>query len=233
MNTHAIILDTETHDLNGTPIQIAYMPCELSQGVLSLNENAVFDQLFSTPKKINFAAMAVHHIIESDLINKPEYTLFRLPKDTVYIIGHNIEYDIKAIAKCGVDTQQLKPICTLALARWLFPDVAHNLSALSYMLSANQEETRNFLKNAHNAKADIILTANILKHIIHKLDIPNLDLEKLYQLSTDALKPTYITFGKYKGTALANLPIDYVRWLQRENNDQHLLNALKELHGER
>lgn len=231
MNTHAIILDTETHDLHGLPIQIAYMPCDLSQGVLVVDQNAVFDQLFSIPEKINYAAMAVNHIIESDLISKPEYTLFILPKDTAYIIGHNIDYDIAAIAKCGIYTQTLKPICTLALARKAFPDAPkHNLATLSYFLSKDHAKTREVLKNAHDAKTDILITSFILEKIIEKLGIQS--IEQLYQVSEIALNPTFIDFGKYKGTALANLPIDYVRWLQRENKDQRLLAALKKLHGE-
>ena len=40
--------------------------------------------------------MAVHHIIESDIADKPSYETFRVP-ECDYIIGHNIDYDIQAI----------------------------------------------------------------------------------------------------------------------------------------
>ena len=57
--------------------------------------------------------MAVHHILESDLENQPHYKTFKLPDTTTYIIGHNIDYDIAAIARCGVDVSHIKPICQL------------------------------------------------------------------------------------------------------------------------
>lgn len=113
----AIILDTETHTLNGQPIEIAYAPVQIDAGKLSLDKTQIFDQLYSVDEPISFAAMAVHHILESELVDQPHYTSFKLPPETVYMIGHNIDYDIRAIEKCGVDTSHIKAICTLALAR--------------------------------------------------------------------------------------------------------------------
>ena len=166
----AIILDTETHTLNGQPIEIAYAPIEITNGKLSLDKSQVFDQLYTVDEPISFAAMAVHHILESDLVGKPHYTTFKLPAETQYIIGHNIDYDIRAIEKCGVDTSHIKAICTLALARLVWPDAeAHNISALIYMISKGSEKAREMIKKAHRADMDIILTANILMHVFHQL----------------------------------------------------------------
>lgn len=232
-NSIALILDTETHSLNGLPIQIAHMPCTLTNGNIQVNEDAIYDQLFSIDQPIELAAIAIHHIIESDLVDKPNFKSFKLPDEAVYIIGHNIEYDIDAIARCGIDTAHLKPICTLALARSIFVEApAFNLTTLSYYLSEDHEATRNLLKNAHNAKTDILLTAGILNQIIKKLNVQSIDA--LYEKSCSALIPTHIFFGKYKGTAIVNLPIDYVRWLSRQPDlDKNLRKALITAHGER
>ncbi len=116
----AIILDTETHTLNGLPIEIAYAPVEVHAGKLSLDKSQLFDQLYQVNQPISYAAMAVHHILESDLVDQPLYTSFELPTDTTYIIGHNVDYDMAAIARCGVETQDIKAICTLALARKVY-----------------------------------------------------------------------------------------------------------------
>jgi exodeoxyribonuclease X len=132
----AIILDTETHTLNGLPIEIAYAPIEIEHGKLSLDKKKIFDQLYQVGQPISYAAMAVHHILESDLADQPFYSEFQLPEQTQYIIGHNVDYDITAIAKCGVDTSKIKPICTLALARRVWENAeAHNISALIYLIS--------------------------------------------------------------------------------------------------
>ena len=61
---------------------------------MTLDKSQLFDQLYSVEEPISYAAMAVHHILESDLQNQPLYTSFELPTSTQYIIGHNIDYDI-------------------------------------------------------------------------------------------------------------------------------------------
>ena len=224
----AIILDTETHTLNGLPIEIAYAPIEIEAGKLSLDRSKMFDQLYSIgDEKISYAAMAVHHILEADIVDQPNFGTFTLPTETVYIIGHNIDYDIRAIQTCGVDTQHIKAICTLALARLVWPDAeAHNISALIYMISKGSEKAREMLKGAHRADADIILTANILMHIVHKLNIQT--IEALFEASEDARIPRSINFGKHRGTAIIDLPSDYVQWLMRQEElDPYLRKALE------
>ena len=223
----AIILDTETHTLNGLPIEIAYAPIEIERGKLSLDKKKIFDQLYQVGQPISYAAMAVHHILESDLADQPFYSEFQLPEQTQYIIGHNVDYDITAIAKCGVDTSKIKPICTLALARRVWENAeAHNISALIYLISKGSDKAREILKGAHRADADIILTANILMHIIHQLNIEN--IEQLYIASEEARIPKNITFGKHKGTAIQDLPVDYIQWLLRQDDlDLYLRKALE------
>ena len=223
----AIILDTETHTLNGLPIEIAYAPIEIENGKLSLDKKQIFDQLYQVGQPISYAAMAVHHILESDLVGQPFYNEFQLPTQTTYIIGHNVDYDIAAIARCGVDVSQLKPICTLALARHVWENAeAHNISALIYLISKGSDKAREMLKGAHRADADIILTANILMHIIHQLNIH--DIEQLYIASEEARIPKSITFGKHKGTAIQDLPADYIQWLMRQDDlDPYLRKALE------
>ena len=224
----AIILDTETHTLNGLPIEIAYAPIQIQDSKLSLDREKIFDQLYNIgDEKISFGSMAVHHILESDLIGQPNFSEFELPKDTTYIIGHNIDYDIRAIQQCGVDTSHIKAICTLALARLVWPNAeAHNISALIYMISKGSEKAREMLKGAHRADADIILTANILMHIIYQLKIQT--IEELFQASEDARIPRSINFGKHRGSAISELPADYVQWLLRQEDlDPYLRKALE------
>lgn len=224
----AIILDTETHMLNGLPIEIAYAPIEIQAGKLTLDKSQIFDQLYSIgDEKISYGAMAVHHILEEDIINQPHFDSFQLPSETVYIIGHNIDYDIRTIEKCGIDSSKIKAICTLALARRAWPDAeAHNISALIYMISKGSQRARELLKGAHRADADIILTANILMHIMHHLNVQ--DIEHLYTLSEDARIPRSLSFGKHKGTAIEELPKDYVQWLLRQDElDPYLRKALE------
>ncbi|MGL3045457.1 3'-5' exonuclease [Acinetobacter pecorum] len=223
----AIILDTETHTLNGQPIEIAYAPVAIVDHKISMDKSRLFDQLYSCDEPISFAAMAVHHILESDLEGQPHYSTFSLPNETVYMIGHNIDYDLRAIQKCDVDTSKIKAICTLALARRVWPDAeAHNISALIYMITKGSERAREMIRKAHRADMDIILTANILMHIVHHLKINS--MQELFEASEDARIPRTINFGKHRGTAIAELPADYVQWLLRQDElDPYLRKALE------
>ena len=225
MNT--LILDTETHDLNGYPIEIAHVPCGFNQfGSFQVVEDLLFDEFYSCPESISFAAMAVHHIIETDLINKPSYSTFRLPEGVTYLIGHNIDYDIQAIQKCD-SSIQVKGICTLALSRMVWSNAsAHNLSALYYMVSGGTDQTRKELRNAHNAAADIMFTARILDWIIKATGVK--DMEALYLLSEEARIPTKLTFGKHNGMLIKDVPADYKAWLLKQSDiDPYLRKALE------
>lgn len=222
----AIILDTETHDLEGYPIEIAHVPVIfLENGEPFVKKELCFDEYFSCPEPINYGAMSVHNILESDIADKPSYETFRLPEGIQYIIGHNVDYDIRAI-KLADKSVNVKAICTLALSRMIWPDTSHTLSALIYMLSKGSAKARESLRNAHNAKQDVLLTAALLKQICKALGIK--DMQSLYLFSEQARIPTKITFGKYKGTALKDLPADYIVWLLKQDDlDPYLRKALK------
>ncbi|MFA3055851.1 putative quorum-sensing-regulated virulence factor [Acinetobacter pittii] len=220
----AIILDTETNTLNGYPIEIAHVPTYFENGVLVVNKDACFDEYFSCPDKIEYGAMAVHHILESDIADKPSYETFRAP-ECEFIIGHNIDYDIQAIRLAHKDFNA-KAICTLALSRMVWPEEAHNISALVYMLTKGSEKARQSIRNAHNAKQDVFLTGFVLTHICKALGIK--DMQSLFMFSEQARIPTKMTFGKHKGMPIKDLPVDYIAWLLKQDDlDPYLRKALK------
>lgn len=221
----AIILDTETHDMNGYPIEIAHVPVSFEKGTLFVEKEYAFDEYFSCPEPISYGAMAVHHILESDIAGKPSYETFRLPEGIEYIIGHNVDYDIQAI-KLADKSINAKAICTLALSRMVWPDDAHNLSAMIYKLTNGSIKARESIRNAHNAKQDVLLTAVLLKQICKVLGVK--DLKSLFLFSEQARIPTHLTFGKHKGIAIKDIPADYVVWLLKQDDlDPYLRKALK------
>lgn len=221
----ALILDTETHDLNGYPIEIAYAPCSFEQGVLVINQGEVFDEYFSCPEPIALGALATHHILETDIAEKPSFDTFKMPQDVQYLIGHNIDYDIKAVQKCQPDFT-VKGICTLALCRMVWPDLPHTLGAMYYHVMDDLELARKHLRHAHNAKADIYFTGVILKTLVEQLGIK--DMNSLFIMSETARIPKYITFGKHKGTAIKDLDPSYVTWLLRQDDlDPYLRKAIE------
>lgn len=215
----AIILDTETNTLDGLPIQIAYGACAIENAELAFDKSAIFDQLYSIgDAKISHAAMAVHHIIDSDIEGKPDYKTFSLPNGVEYLVGHNVQYDLDVLTRSGVDISQIKPICTLALARHVWPDLeSHALAAMMYFLWSNkQAAARELLQNAHSASTDIILTASVLYRIIQALNIQ--DFDELHTVSEKARIWKKIYFGKHKGELIETLPVSYVNWLLKQDD---------------
>lgn len=210
----AIIADTETNALHGYPIEIAYVRCLFENGQLLIDQGNVFNGYFSCPDPISLDAMAVHNILPDDIEHKPLYSTFNVPDDVTHIIGHNIDYDIHALQKCQ-PSLNVKGICTLALARMVWPELpSHKLGVLYYHVMNNWQEARKHLRNAHTAKADIYFTGVVLRAILEKTAVK--DMNSLWLLSEQARIPKIIPFGKHRGTAIKDLPADYVSWLLKQ-----------------
>lgn len=215
----AIILDTETTDKHDPQvIEAAYLRMI---DMTTTGEN--FNQRYRPSKPITFGAMATHHILEEDLAECPPHTDYKLPDDAQYIIGHNIDFDWKVSGSPDV-----KRICTLAMARKVWPDAdSHSLSALTYMLAEDKAQARSMLRGAHSAMADVRTCLNLLLHIYAAAG-PFDRWESLWKFSEAARIPDRITFGKHAGMRIADIPADYKRWLLGQSDiDPYLRKALK------
>lgn len=215
----AIIFDTETTGTNEPQIiEAAWLRLD-SPATLGVTDQ--FEQRYRPTERISLGALTVHHIYDEELIGCPPHTDFRLPADVQYIIGHNVDYDWKVAGKPNV-----KRICTLALARRLYPDAdSHSQSAMIYLI--DRPNARNLLKSAHSALADVRNCRSLLANLI-SLSGPVADWETLWQLSEQARIPKVMTFGKHKGMAITDVPADYKAWLLRQPDvDPYLQVALK------
>jgi exodeoxyribonuclease X len=206
--TQAIIFDVEATDKNDAVIIEA-----ASLDVTSLNPFEVGNpwvQRYNPGKPISLGALATHHIMDEELVNCPASSSFRLPAGTKYLIGHNIDFDWVAIG-----SPEVKRICTLALARSLWPQLdSHTQSALLYYFE--RDTAREQLRNAHGALADVWICAKIVGQIIDKLHPVSLDA--LWEMSEKARIPTIMPYGKHKGELISQMPSDYKQWLLRQDN---------------
>ncbi len=204
----AIIFDTETTGLNAPEVIEAAWLELLSLSPLKFGDS--FEQRYKPNKPISLAALATHHILDEELVDSPPSDSFKLPKDTQYLIGHNVDYDWEVIG-----SPDIKRICTLSLSRSVWPELeSHSQGAILYFLDRKNAKDR--LRNAHSASADIRICATILEHICKEREIDS--LEALWQKSEDARTPTHMPFGKHKGIPIAEVPRDYARWLLDQPN---------------
>jgi len=178
---NTIIFDTETTGrTEPVVIEAAWLGLDSIQ---PFKTSESFNQRYNPEKTIDLGALATHHILDEELINCPLASSFKLPDETLYIIGHNIDYDWNVIGQ-----PKVKRICTLALARKVWPQLdSHNQSALLYYL--DRSNARDKLKNAHSALADVHICAIILENICKALNISSIDI--LYSTSESSRVPTY------------------------------------------
>ena len=213
----SIIFDTEATGIKEPVlIEAAWLELESIEPFTVANP---FVQRYNPGKPITLGALATHHIMDEELVDCPPASSFRLPDDVSYIIGHNVDFDWEVIGK-----PEIKRICTLALARKLWPDLdSHTQSALLYYLERNS--AREQLRNAHSALTDVGICAVILDHICQQLSVKM--VEDLYIESEKARIPTTMPFGKHKGTLLVDIPSDYKEWLLGQGDiDPYLRKAL-------
>ena len=212
-----IIFDTEATGIK-EPVLIEAAWIEL-ESIEPFTVTNPFVQRYNPGKPITLGALATHHIMDEELVDCPPAASFTLPGHVNYIIGHNVDFDWEVIGK-----PEIKRICTLALARKLWPDLdSHNQSALMYYLE--RDTAREQLRNAHSAIADVGICAVILDHICQQLGVKT--VEDLYAESEKARTPKTMPFGKHKGILLADVPSDYKQWLLTQGDiDPYLRKAL-------
>jgi exodeoxyribonuclease X len=224
----ALIFDTETHKLHGDIIEAAGISVELYPNYGIIQTMRDFSTRYKPSEPISIGAMAVHHIVDEDLENSPPYTEFKFPMhiNVEYLIGHNIDYDIAAVNRAGIVTTGIKSICTLAMARYLWPTLeSHNLTALAYQVSSDRKATRMALKNAHSAWNDCYTTLSLLCVIIRETGISS--FEELYEYSEQARYPTHIFYGKYRGWAIKDMEDKDIHWLLGRTDDHYLKISLE------
>lgn len=225
MNT-AIIIDTETTGFEEPDvIELAH-----TEPMANPNESPVVHCMRFKPRKaITYGALSTHHIFETELTDYEPWTGAWTPPDgVIYLIGHNIDFDWKAIG-----SPEVKRICTLALARSYWPEVdSHSLGAMIYATAAEADryELRDILQFSHNADTDVRLTYRLLTVILTKLQCAT--WEELWQLSETARVPTRFTFGKFKGKIISDIrraDRSYIDWCLRQDftrEDPYLRKAL-------
>lgn len=215
----AILCDTET---TGTrePIQVIEFAWREVTNDLRVTDKA-YCRLFSHTQPIEWGALATHNILPQELAGLSPFTEEHIPPAS-YFIGHNIDYDWKAVGQ-----PEVRRICTLALARALWPDMdSHKLGALLYKVCGVNEDTRDRLRQSYSAAGDVGNLALILPVLANAFGATTLD--GLWRASEDARIPKIMTFGKYKDQPIGDVDRGWYNWYRRQSDtDPYLLEAFK------
>lgn len=226
----AIIFDTETTGIRDPEIiEASWMAASFScseedRDWPTLQYDWPVTKRYRPKTRITMGAMAVHHIMDEDLVECPPSSSFKLPENIKYIIGHNVDFDWVAAGR----PDGIRRIDTLCIARKFWPKCdSHSLGALTYFLFRSTARTE--LQFAHSAETDVLLTGALLKEIVRKSNSTITNFDQLWQLSETSRIPETMPFGKHKGEFIRTLPADYKAWLLRQDDlDPYLIKALNE-----
>lgn len=181
-----------------------------------LEDLVMFHEYYGHTVDIKYGAMSTNHINPDMLKGKPVFG-GKLANPGGYMIGHNVDFDSDFL-QCG----GAKRICTLALARALFPELdSHTqgsvLYYIGYMTGKGYAWARELLRNAHAADADVLNCARLLKYFIMTLERrtgPGMTWESLYQISLEARIPRVMSFGKFKGQPVEHVDAGWASWYE-------------------
>ena len=225
----AVILDTETTGVSDDDKIIEFATSEPLKAPRHLAEVGLISiscVRFNAGRPISLGAMATHHIIDEDLLGLQPFKFYDPAADGVeYIVGHNIDFDWRMLG-----WPKVKRICTLALARSLWPALdSHSLGALVYHVHTNRSRAREVLKDAHSARADVEMLVDIVLPAIQiALHPRGVTWAELWEISEKARIPSVMPFGKHKGVPMGDVPADYKRWLLNQPDvDPYLAIALR------
>lgn len=207
-----IYLDTETTDNkeDARLIQLAYK---------NPNTGEEVNEYFKSPVPISFGAMAVHHITNKMVEDKPVFEGSEYKKNLenilndVTVVAHNALFDINILKNEGVVIE--KYIDTLRIARHLIDSESYGLQYLRYFLDFDIES------QAHDAWGDILVLEKLFEHLKNIIKTKfNLDEEGIYnkmiELTNQPVLMDNINFGKHRGKTfkeIADQDMGYLEWL--------------------
>jgi exodeoxyribonuclease X len=229
----AYVLDTELTDkVDGQIIEAAWIRMPAVQDLVGAGDRIdldpraqyqTFEERYKPTSPISFGAMAVHHILPSELEHCPPHTLFQLPDDVEYLIGHSIDFDWHAAGT----PLHVKRICTHAIAQHLFDDCdAKSLTALLYFTYGPTDFVRTLTHNAHTAMGDCWNTVHFLRKILDRK--PEITTwSQLWEYSEACRIPLRMPHGRNRGALITDLESSEIDWyLARNFIDPYLRKAM-------
>ena len=220
-----IFLDTETTGIGPEDrlCQIAY----------KAGDSPAVCELFNPDVPISIDAMAIHHITNKMVQEKPRfkdseiYTILKeiLSDDTNVMVAHNARFDVAMLNKEGIHPRNV--ICTIKLARHLDRNGVipkYNLQYLRYYLGLEIEA------QAHDAFGDIRVLEAVFNRIYTKFQknhgMEDPITEMIHVSSNPVLLPRML-FGKHKGLPFKKVPRDCLEWLLSTDLDEDMAYTVK------
>ncbi len=189
----------------------------------------IVEGLYKPDKPISIESMAVHHITEKMVADKPAFKdspeykeLEEIFKTDVIFVAHNAKFDVAMLEKEGLKVG--KTIDTFRVARHLDSEgkiSSYRLQYLRYLLGIEIEAT------AHDAKGDVLVLEKLFERLLKKvMEMENLSeetaIDQMVDISSHPVLFKYFNFGKYKNTSIeevAKTDRGYLEWLLKQKKE--------------
>jgi exodeoxyribonuclease X len=216
-----ILLDTETTGNKEVDkiIQLSY---------IVMNENLeieeIHNDLANPGMPISFEAMAVHHITNEMVEDKPRLKhtkafkkLKELNSPENVIVIHNAEFDLNMLKKENFNPF-FQIIDTFRILKHLIKNSKYSLQYNRYALGLYKKEKEicdkyNITINAHDALGDVVVLTLLFEYIIKEF---NKSVEELVQLTKEPILYDKFYTGKHKFENIKEVIIkdpDYIEFI--------------------
>lgn len=212
----ALVIDTETDQgKDPRPIQVATIDVETGQEWMAY---------FNSGRAISAFVTKIHGIRDEDVADCPTFDLAKF-EVTEYLIGHNVRFDWRVVGRPSA-----KLICTVRFARLAFPEWDRYGQSRCIEQLIGLEAAKKMTVAAHDALGDARMCYLLYKACCDRLQLDITDFEAVHKVVNSAKPIRKMPFGKHKGKAIGDVPINYVKWMLGNIHDLQpsLLCALKE-----
>lgn len=171
--------------------------------------------LISPDRPIGIEAMAIHHITEQMVEGKPRIAVaIGRYQGSPYYVAHNAAFDRGVLPEMHGAW-----ICTMKLARNLYPDIKYGNQYLRYALNLDVQLPQDTTLYPHRALYDCYVTAALLQRIIKD---SGWTPEQMAQITDQPVLLKKFKFGKYRGQEIDRVAQEdpgYLRWMLKSIED--------------
>ncbi|WP_024787564.1 MULTISPECIES: 3'-5' exonuclease [unclassified Lebetimonas] len=216
-----IILDTETTG-NREEDKIIQLSFLVMNRNLEIEE--IHDTLANPGIPISFEAMAVHHITNEMIEDKPKLKftdvykrLKELNSPENVVVIHNAEFDLEMLKKEGFNPF-FQVIDTFRILKHLIKESKYSLQYNRYALGLYKKEKEicekyNIKINAHDALGDVVVLGLLLQYLVKEFDKT---VDELIELTKKPVLYDKFYQGKYKYENIRDILIkdpDYIEYM--------------------
>jgi len=224
----AYLYDLETTSADpekAKPVQAAAIAFDIDPNGVVEDPSSHNYQYYDAGEESSNGALAVHGISRHEVLAREDYIVATdfstedVAPGMTYMVGHNIGYDYKVAG----EPPNIKTICTLKIIRNLFPEWdSHTLGATALYAAEHYLGDKGGmlqrLREAHDARWDVLINLDVLRFIVGTLKIQSLD-DLWFQYNQTLRYPTVFSFGKHKGRRIAEIAKEdrgYCGWILRQ-----------------